>query len=276
MRCASRSCYRAGLVDEAYKRYGLHAHTGATYLATFRAVAKAYPHKQSSEILADLVETTPGDEGKWFAAAKDAGLYDEALELAGRAPCDPKTLTRAARDLTAERPAFAVEAGILALQWLAEGYGYEITGADVWAAYDYTIKAAEKRDAAADVRARIRQVVSDRPGGMVLPGPRTGARPVESELASTSTTRMGRQAAENCSPSRSALLEWPGREERRFAMVLKKAGGNLGFLASKSKVIGLTLDFRTARMPPLNSGAWPQNCYRAVAYCRLPPSGGNP
>ena len=158
----------SGLVDEAYKRYGLHAHTGATYRATFRAVAKAYPHKQSSEILADLVETTPGDEGKWFAAAKDAGLYDEALELAGRAPCDPKTLTRAARDLTAERPAFAVEAGILALQWLAEGYGYEITGADVWAAYDYTIKAAEKRDAAADVRARIRQVVSDRPGGMVL------------------------------------------------------------------------------------------------------------
>jgi hypothetical protein len=49
-------------------------------------------------------------------------------------------------------------------------------------------------------------------------------------------------------------------------MVLKKAGGNLGFLASKSKVIGLTLDFRTARMPPLNSGAWPQNCYRAVAF----------
>jgi hypothetical protein len=158
----------SGLVDEAYKRYGLHAHTGATYRATFRAVAKAYPHKQSSEILADLVETTPGDEGKWFAAAKDAGLFDEALELAGRAPCDPKTLTRAARDLTADRPAFAVEAGLLALQWLAEGYRYEITGADVWAAYDYTIKAAEKRDAAADVRARIRQVVSDRPGGMVL------------------------------------------------------------------------------------------------------------
>jgi tetratricopeptide (TPR) repeat protein len=158
----------SGLVDEAYKRYGLHAHTGATYLATFRAVAKAYPHKQSSEILADLVETTPGDEGKWFAAAKEAGLYDEALELAGRAPCDPKTLTRTARDLTGDRPAFAVEAGLLALHWLAEGHGYEITGADVWAAYDYTIKAAEKRDAAADVRARIRQVVTNRPGGFVV------------------------------------------------------------------------------------------------------------
>jgi hypothetical protein len=32
-------------------------------------------------ILADLVETTPGEEGKWFAAAKDAGLYEEALAL---------------------------------------------------------------------------------------------------------------------------------------------------------------------------------------------------
>jgi hypothetical protein len=158
----------SGLVDEAYKRYGLRAHTGATYLATFRAVAKAYPHKQPSEILADLVETTPGDEGKWFAAAKEAGLYDEALELARRAPCDPKTLTRAARDLAAERPDFAVEAGLLALHWLAEGHGYEITGADVWAAYDYTIKAAEKRDAAADVRERIRDVVGDRPGGLVV------------------------------------------------------------------------------------------------------------
>jgi hypothetical protein len=28
----------------------------------------------SSEILADLVETTPGDEGKWFAAG-EAGAF---------------------------------------------------------------------------------------------------------------------------------------------------------------------------------------------------------
>jgi hypothetical protein len=118
----------SGLVDEAYRRYGLRAHIGGTYLATFRAVAKAYPGKQPQEILADLVETTPGEEGKWFAAAKEAGLYDEALDLARRAPCDPKTLARAARDLDVERPAFAAEAGLLALHWLSQGYGYEITG----------------------------------------------------------------------------------------------------------------------------------------------------
>lgn len=157
----------SGLVEEAYRRYGFRAHRGPTYLSTFRAVARTYPDTSPSEILADLVETTPGEEGKWFAAAKDAGLYDEALELARRSPCDPRTLTRAARDLTPERPAFAVEAGLLALHWLVQGYGYEITGADVWAAYDETMKAAEKCGSSAEVRARVAQLVAAEPAGLV-------------------------------------------------------------------------------------------------------------
>lgn len=157
----------SGLVDEAYRRYGVRAHQGGTYLATFRAVARKYPHKKPGEILADLVKTTPGDEGKWFAAAKEAGLYDEALELARRTPCDPRTLTRAARDLAAERPSFAVQAGLLALEWLAQGYGYEVTSADVWAAYDSTVKAAEANGGAADARARIKQLAAAGRGGFV-------------------------------------------------------------------------------------------------------------
>jgi hypothetical protein len=106
------------------------------------------------------VKTTPGDEGKWFAAAKDAGLFDEALALAGRTPCDPKTLTRAARDFIDEHPAFAVGAGLLALHWLVAGYGYDITGADVWAAYDATMKAGERQGDAASIKGRIRQIVA--------------------------------------------------------------------------------------------------------------------
>lgn len=94
----------SGLVDEAYTRYGLTANQAGTYLATFRAVAKKYPHKAASDILADLVKTTPGDEGKWFAAAKDAGLHDDALALASRTPCDPGTLARAARDHAEKLP----------------------------------------------------------------------------------------------------------------------------------------------------------------------------
>ena len=86
-------------------RYGVRANHGGTYLATFRAVSKKYPHKAVGEVLADLVKTTPGDEGKWFAAAKDAGPYDEALDLASRTPCDPKTLTCAARGYAEKQPA---------------------------------------------------------------------------------------------------------------------------------------------------------------------------
>lgn len=91
----------------------------------FEAAVRA-DEEVPNEILADLVKTTPGDEGKWFAAAKEAGLYDEALVLARRTPCDPKTLARAARDFAEDRPAFAVEAGMLPLEWLVQGYGYEI------------------------------------------------------------------------------------------------------------------------------------------------------
>jgi hypothetical protein len=119
----------SGMAEEAYRSYGLRASRGATYLATFRAVARKYPHKAPRDVLADLVAATPGDEATWFAAAKEAGLHEEALDLARRTPCDPRTLTRAARDLAEARPAFAVGAGLLALHWLVQGYGYEITGA---------------------------------------------------------------------------------------------------------------------------------------------------
>ncbi len=158
----------SGLIDEAYKRYGLEANQAGTYLATFRAVSKKYSHKPASEILADLVKTTPGDEGKWFAAAKDAGLYDDALALASRTPCDPKTLARAARDFGEKEPAFAIGAGLLSLHWLVQGYGYEITGADVWDAYRATLVAAERHGSSAEVRERVRKLVAaEQAGGFV-------------------------------------------------------------------------------------------------------------
>ena len=150
----------SGLVDEAYERYGLRANRAGTYLATFRAVAKKYAHKRAAEILAGLVKTTPGEEGKWFAAAKEAGLYDEALTLAGQTPCDPKTLARAASDFADEQPAFALGAGLLALHWLGRGYGYEITGADVWAAYEATMKAAEELGTVRETRQRVRNMIT--------------------------------------------------------------------------------------------------------------------
>lgn len=150
----------SGLVDEAFERYSADANRAGTYLATFRAVAKKYPTKSDEDVLARLVASTPGDEGKWFAAAKDAGLFAEAIALARRTPTDPRTLARAARDHADEQPAFALEAGLVALEWLALGYGYEVTGADVWGAYLPAKSVAERADATAALRARVREIAA--------------------------------------------------------------------------------------------------------------------
>ena len=150
----------SGFEDEAYHRFGLQANRAGTYLAWFRAVEKKYPHKTSEEILEDLVNETPGEEGKWFAAAKHAGLFDNAIALANRSPCSPQTLSRAARDFAEKNPAFAVEAGMAALRWLAEGYGYEITALDVLNAYTHTMEAAENDGRIDEIGRRIRDLAT--------------------------------------------------------------------------------------------------------------------
>ena len=132
----------SGLAEEAYRRYAIDANQATTHLATFRAIVKKYPHKVPAEILHDLVSSQPGNEGKWFAAAKDAGLYDAAIDLVSRSPTDPRTLIRAARDYAKTQPAFAVASGKAALHWIGCGHGYEILGVDVLDAYQGIMDAA--------------------------------------------------------------------------------------------------------------------------------------
>ncbi len=145
----------SGLADEAYRRYAIEANQATTYLATFRAIARKYPDRPAEQILRDLIASTPGAEGKWFAAAKDAGLFAVAAELATRSPTDPRTLTRAARDYAEKQPDFALAAGLAALHWISQGHGYEITGADVLDAYSAVMQAASTADIAAGVSAQI-------------------------------------------------------------------------------------------------------------------------
>jgi hypothetical protein len=152
-------------VDEAYRRYAIEANQGTSNLSTFRAIAKKYPGKDPTDIINDLVASTPGEEGKWFAAAKDAGHLDVALHLASRTPCDPRTLTRAARDFAESNPQFAAGAGFAALDWLAQGYGYEVTSADVWAAYSETMKVAERAGKSAEMKDAIRKLASSHSDG---------------------------------------------------------------------------------------------------------------
>jgi hypothetical protein len=193
-----------GRTEEAYLRYGLNAHRAGTYLATFRAVAKAYPSIPRDQILSDLIELSPGDKGKWFATAKELGLYEVALDLGRESPCDPKTLARAAREFIEREPHFAHGAGVAALYWLVRGQGYEITSIDVWGAYHSTLKAAEelgtlgrhknphpsarspggrRRLRPADLRKGARAGMSSKPAGSIA------ARPSETSPAPSGRSR---------------------------------------------------------------------------------------
>ena len=133
----------SGFKDEAYQRYAFEANHGGTYLATFRAICRKYPHKAPENVLNDLVARTPGEEGKWFASAKDAELYDLALNLAKRSPVDHRTLIRAADDFGEKEPGFALNCGLLALYWICAGRAYEATTGEVLTAYTQMLRAAE-------------------------------------------------------------------------------------------------------------------------------------
>ena len=145
----------AGRVDEAYARYGVQATTANTHIATFRAIAKRYPGIEPNRILGDLIASTPGEEGKWFATAKTLKQFDLALALSRCAPVDPKTLVRAARDHVKNQPVFALEVALMALYGMARGEGYELTGADVGAARDHAVAAAATVGPGAQVSERI-------------------------------------------------------------------------------------------------------------------------
>ncbi len=150
----------SGLYEEAYRRYALQANQGTSNLATFRVIAKKYPHKPAAEILHDLVASTPGAEGKWFAAAKEAGLFDFAIKLVTNSPTDPRTLIRAAKDYCIDRPDFAIAAGLAALRWISLGHGYEITAQDILDAHSATLQAAENSAVGEHaVREQIRALV---------------------------------------------------------------------------------------------------------------------
>ena len=147
-----------GETGSGFVRYAAGASEAATYIGWFRNIERKYPQKKPAEILSMLVAHCPGDEGKWFAAAKDSGLYDEALALVRRSPCDPKTLARAARDFADTRPAFAMEVGVIALDWLAQGYGYEVTSADVIMAHGAAVRAADRLGKRSELDACVQQL----------------------------------------------------------------------------------------------------------------------
>ena len=104
-----------GRVDEAYEKYALTANGSSTGLATFRAITKKYTSRDQKQILLDLAMSR-GEPGRWFAAAKDAGFLDLALQFAKTGRTDPRTLSRASRNWLNKDARFCLEVGRLAIQ----------------------------------------------------------------------------------------------------------------------------------------------------------------
>ena len=134
---------KAGREEEAYRLYGLHTAHATTYLATYRETLRRYPAKEKRQVLLDLIESR-GDKGKWFAAAKDAGFLDIALECAGSRDAEPATLIRAARDFTASRPRFAAQVALLSIRSLLSGGGYDPAPTDLREAFGHLLAAASE------------------------------------------------------------------------------------------------------------------------------------
>lgn len=133
----------AGRRDEAY-RHALAADTATNRLSTFRNIKKRYPEYQPAFILKDLIRSSPGGEGKWFATAKELGLFDLALQLADTSPADHHTLMRAVRDYGSEHPRFALGCALAAVRWMVEGHGYDLTRSDLHQAYHQVWRLADQ------------------------------------------------------------------------------------------------------------------------------------
>ena len=132
-----------GRPDEAYRRYGLRAASATTNLAVYRSLVRSYPDRDHRRMLLDLIETR-GNNGKWFAAAKDSGFFDIAVECAAAHGADPSTLMRAARDFCAKEPKFAATVALLALSSLLDGGGYDPSVSEVDDAAKHLLSASRQ------------------------------------------------------------------------------------------------------------------------------------
>jgi hypothetical protein len=163
-RFAEDALLTAGRRAEAFDQYALLANQANSNLSTFRALAKKYPELAPEKLLAHLIASTPGEPGKWFATAKTLKLFDRATALAWASPCDPTTLTRAARDHLVKQPAFAMQAALAALHWMSTGHGYELTALDVMEAHRLATQAARSTQQIDQAQAIIEQALApDRP-----------------------------------------------------------------------------------------------------------------
>jgi len=152
----------SGQREAAYRRFAVVAHARQNCRQTFDALRRAYPERTPSELLDDLIAASPGHEGRWVATAMALRFHALASEIAGRSPCDPRTLTRHAAAQLDGDPALAGDLALGAIRWLCAGHGVEIDGDDVYAAHDLAQAAALRTGTQDRLRATV-AALCDRP-----------------------------------------------------------------------------------------------------------------
>jgi len=75
---------------------------------------------------------------------EDAGFLNLALHFAQTGSTDPRTLSRASRDLVDDDAKISLQVGRMAVRRMLDGDGYDVTGIDVIDAYHHLVNAAEK------------------------------------------------------------------------------------------------------------------------------------
>jgi hypothetical protein len=146
-----------GQSERAFRDYGFEANRAASYLGTFRTILKKYSEIEPLRILNHCIDQTPGEEGKWFAAARHAGFLELALRLAETYAAEPKTLIVAACKHAGTDPEFALAIGLAALRGLDAGRGYDPPqGNDVIAAFEAGMIAAEAIGRTGEFKATLR------------------------------------------------------------------------------------------------------------------------
>ena len=156
-----------GRRDEAYARYGLSAGRGSTYVAIWRDLVKRYPERDPREILVDLM-ALHGNRGKWFAAAKDAGCFDIALQCAADPNVEPATLVRAARDFRDRDPSFAAHVALQAIEHYLAGRGYEPSPRDAEAAISHLHHSAQNAGKLGWAYQMLERLLTDKTGKDLL------------------------------------------------------------------------------------------------------------
>ncbi len=156
--------HEQGRVEEAYRRFGCRLREGS-YLNCFRDVCKRYPGLDKAKILADMMEQTPGEPGKWFAAARWMGDLELAQQLAWQGPCNPSTLMTAVKDLKEKYPKAAYGLACAALRGMDLGWAYELDYATVTRARLQAERLAEQLSLQSDwttFRQSFRGLLKDR------------------------------------------------------------------------------------------------------------------